>query len=88
MLVAGGADCAQRPPPRNLVVQDGQARVVWNPALGSAFAGTVQSDGTLAMTLDQPPAPLELTGAIAGAQATGQISGAACRYEMSWRKAR
>jgi hypothetical protein len=88
VLVAGGADCASRPAPRNLVVQDGAARVVWNPALGSAFAGSVAPDGALSMTLDQPPAPTVLTGSISGAQATGRTEGADCRYEMSWRKSR
>jgi hypothetical protein len=88
VLVSGGPDCAGRAAPRSLVVQDGQARVVWNPGLGSAFVGSVAPDGALAMTLDQPPAPTALTGSISGAQATGRASLDACEYEMSWRRSR
>jgi hypothetical protein len=88
VLVSGGADCTGRAAPRSLIVQDGQARVVWNPGLGSAFVGSVAADGALEMTLDQPPAPTALTGSISGAQATGRASLAACEYEMSWRRAR
>jgi hypothetical protein len=88
VLVSGGADCGNRAAPRNLVVEDGQARIIWNPGLGSAFVGSVAPDGALALTLDQPPAPTELTGAISGSQATGRATLAACQYEMTWRRAR
>jgi hypothetical protein len=88
VVVAGGPDCARSAAPRNLVVQDGTARMIWNPGLGSSFAGNVAADGTLNMALDDQRAPAALAGSINGAQATGRTNGEGCQYEMSWRRSR
>jgi hypothetical protein len=88
VVLAGGPDCARSGAPRNLVVQDGTARMIWNPGLGSSFAGNVAADGTLSMALDDQRAPTALAGSINGAQATGRTSGEGCQYEMSWRRSR
>jgi hypothetical protein len=86
-LVAGGPNCGTMNAPRDLVIKDGQARMLWNSSLGSYFTGAVAADGKFNMVVRQQSASSYFGGAVTGNEITGRTSGSDCQYEMTWKKA-
>jgi hypothetical protein len=86
-LANGGSGCSQGAR-RRIVIRNGMVTFVSNTQLGTTLTGTVQQDGTFAVTGTQNGGQVNATGRINGTSLNGQVATTQCSYTIAMQKAR